>query len=31
VRAHLTELFHALNARNRTQALLQAQKLGLVA
>ena len=30
VRAHLTELFQALGARSRTQALLNAQNMGLV-
>ena len=30
VRAHLTGLFHALGASTRMQALLQAQRLGLI-
>ena len=30
VRAHMTELFQTLGAHNRTQALLRAQKLGLI-
>ena len=31
VRAHLTELFHALGAQSRVQALLRARQLGLIA